>query len=184
MWYRHTCNSAFISNFQSFYIHSYRDWEILHPTYWIPFLKEANLFPHLSMKETENLIFFRWKIDFYFTHEQQKRYFHSWLRLSWKYRFWCSFDEIKIDLTPKKSNILYIVTHIKWTTLLNRVQSMDSCDKRYSVNTISGGWIINELREKGGGAVCLLLFVCGYVVSVWRGFLFLWVLWMGYVVLL
>ena len=34
------------------------------------------------------------------------------------------------------------------------------------------------------GAVCLLLFVCGYVVSVWRGFLFLWVLWMGYVVLL
>ena len=32
------------------------------------------------------------------------------------------------------------------------------------------------------GAVCLLLFVCGYVVSVWRGFLFLWVLWMGYVV--
>ena len=34
------------------------------------------------------------------------------------------------------------------------------------------------------GAVCLLLFVCGYVVSVWRGFLFLCVLWMGYVVLL
>ena len=32
--------------------------------------------------------------------------------------------------------------------------------------------------------VCLLLFTCDYVVSVWRGFLFLWVLGMGYVILL
>ena len=32
--------------------------------------------------------------------------------------------------------------------------------------------------------VCLLLFTCNYVVSVWRGFLFLWVLGMGYVSLL
>ena len=32
--------------------------------------------------------------------------------------------------------------------------------------------------------VCLLLFSCNYVVSVWRGFLFLWVLGMGYVILL
>ena len=31
---------------------------------------------------------------------------------------------------------------------------------------------------------CLLLFTCNYVVSVWRGFLFLWVLGMGYVILL
>ena len=31
--------------------------------------------------------------------------------------------------------------------------------------------------------ICLLLFTCNYVVSVWRGFLFLWVLWMGYVIL-
>ena len=30
----------------------------------------------------------------------------------------------------------------------------------------------------------LLLFTCNYVVSVWRGFLFLWVLGMGYVILL
>ena len=45
---------------------------------------------------------------FFFTHEHQKWYFHSWLRHSWKYSFWCSFGEIKIDLTPKKSNILYI----------------------------------------------------------------------------
>ena len=32
--------------------------------------------------------------------------------------------------------------------------------------------------------ICLLLFTCNYVVSVWRGFLFLWVLGMGYVSLL
>ena len=30
----------------------------------------------------------------------------------------------------------------------------------------------------------LLLFTCNYVVSVWRGFLFLWVLGIGYVILL
>ena len=32
--------------------------------------------------------------------------------------------------------------------------------------------------------ICLLLFTCNYEVSVWRGFLFLWVLGMGYVILL
>ena len=32
--------------------------------------------------------------------------------------------------------------------------------------------------------ICLLLFTCNYVVSVQRGFLFLWVLGMGYVILL
>ena len=30
----------------------------------------------------------------------------------------------------------------------------------------------------------MLLFTCNYVVSVWKGFLFLWVLGMGYVILL
>ena len=32
--------------------------------------------------------------------------------------------------------------------------------------------------------ICLLLLTCHYVVSVWTGFLFLWVLEMGYVILL
>ena len=32
--------------------------------------------------------------------------------------------------------------------------------------------------------ICLLLFTCNYVVFVWRGILFLWVLGMGYVILL
>ena len=32
--------------------------------------------------------------------------------------------------------------------------------------------------------ICLLLFTCNYVASAWRGFLFLWVPGMGYVILL
>ena len=32
--------------------------------------------------------------------------------------------------------------------------------------------------------MCLLSFTCNYAVFVWRGFLFLWVLGMGYVILL
>ena len=32
--------------------------------------------------------------------------------------------------------------------------------------------------------ICLLSFTCNYVVFVWRGFLFFWVLGMGYVILL
>ena len=32
--------------------------------------------------------------------------------------------------------------------------------------------------------ICLLLFTCNYVVSVWRGFLFLWVLRIGNVIVL
>ena len=32
--------------------------------------------------------------------------------------------------------------------------------------------------------ICLLLFTCNYAVSVWRGCIFLLVLWMGYVILL
>ena len=64
---------------------------------------------------------FQWKIVFYFTHEHQKWYFHwwhSWLRHSWKYCFCCSFGEIKINLTLKKSNILYLAASSE-STLLN-----------------------------------------------------------------
>ena len=46
---------------------------------------------------------------------------------------------------------------------------------------VNGSGLITSV---GGELVCLLLFACGCVVSVWRGFLFLWVLGMGYVILL
>ena len=45
--------------------------------------------------------------------------------------------------------------------------------------------VVDQLPRLGKREfICLLLFTCNYVVSVWRGFLFLWVLWMGYVILL
>ena len=55
-----------------------------------------------SIKETKKYYFFQCKIEFYFTHEHLNLYFY------WKYCIWCSFGEIKFDLTLKKSNILYI----------------------------------------------------------------------------
>ena len=45
--------------------------------------------------------------------------------------------------------------------------------------------VMDQLPRLGKRALlCLLLFTCNYVVSVWRGFLFLWLLGMGYVILL
>ena len=45
--------------------------------------------------------------------------------------------------------------------------------------------IVDQLPRLGKTElVCLLLFTCNYVVSVWRGLLFLWVLGIGYVILL
>ena len=45
--------------------------------------------------------------------------------------------------------------------------------------------VVDQLPRLGKSElICLLLFTCNYVVSVRRGFLFLWVLGMGYVILL
>ena len=45
--------------------------------------------------------------------------------------------------------------------------------------------VVDQLPRLGKRElICLLLFTCNYVVSVRRGFLFLWVLQMGYVILL
>ena len=45
--------------------------------------------------------------------------------------------------------------------------------------------VVDQLPRLGKRElICLLLFTCNYVVFVWRGFLFLWVLGMGYVILL
>ena len=44
--------------------------------------------------------------------------------------------------------------------------------------------VVDQLPRLGKRElICLLLFTCNYVISVWRGFLFLWVLGMGYVIL-
>ena len=45
--------------------------------------------------------------------------------------------------------------------------------------------VVDQLPRLGKRElICLLLFTCNYVVSVWRGFLFLWVLGMDYDILL
>ena len=45
--------------------------------------------------------------------------------------------------------------------------------------------VVDQLPRLGKRElICLLLFTCNYVVSVWGGFLFLWVLGMGYFILL
>ena len=45
--------------------------------------------------------------------------------------------------------------------------------------------VVDQLPRLGKRElICLLLFTCNFVVSVRRGFLFLWVLVMGYVILL
>ena len=45
--------------------------------------------------------------------------------------------------------------------------------------------VVDQLPRLGKKElICLLLFTCNNVVSDWRGFLFLWVLEMGYVLLL
>ena len=46
---------------------------------------------------------------------------------------------------------------------------------------VSGSGSITSVGEE---RICLLSFTCNYVVSVLRGFLFLWVLGMGYIILL
>ena len=51
-----------------------------------------------------------------------------------------------------------------------------------NVVMLSGYLLISRLGKRE--LICLLLFTCNYVASVWRGFLFLWVLGMGYVILL
>ena len=59
-----------------------------------------------------------------------------------------------------------------------------SCRNLYSfvVNLfVNGCGSITPVGEER--ANCLLLFTCDYVVSVWRGFPFLWVLGMCYVIL-
>ena len=45
--------------------------------------------------------------------------------------------------------------------------------------------VVDQLLRLGKRElICLLLFTSNYVVFVWRGFFFLWVLGMGYVILL
>ena len=60
-----------------------------------------------------------------------------------------------------------------------------SCRNLYSFVVYLLLTVVDQLPRLGKRElICLLLFTCNYVVFVWRGFLFLWVLGMGYVILL
>ena len=55
----------------------------------------------------------------------------------------------------------------------------------YGPNIVYMRMVVDRLPRLGKRElICLLLFACNYVVFVWRGFLFLWVLGMGYFILL
>ena len=60
-----------------------------------------------------------------------------------------------------------------------------SCRNLYSIVDYLYVDVVDQLPRLGKRElICLLLFTCNYVVFVWRGFLFLWVPGMGYVILL
>ena len=64
------------------------------------------------MKETENLIFSGVRLIFISLMNTKSGIFTRDFATRENTAFWCSFDEIKIDLTPKKSNILYVTSDV------------------------------------------------------------------------
>ena len=50
------------------------------------------------------------------------------------------------------------------------------------IYNVNGSGSITSVGEERASLSQRLLFTCNYVVSVWGGFLFLWVLGMGYVI--
>ena len=60
---------------------------------------------------SENLIFFQCKIEFYFTHEHQNLYLHSWLPPLVKILLLVSirWNQIRSHTEKNKTNILYLL---------------------------------------------------------------------------
>ena len=77
---------------------------------------------------------------------------------------WCNVIDVSTEYCVKSGFFLFRSSFIRFNDVL--------CN-----NAIIMKYGKREL-------IRLLLFTCYYVVSVWRGFLFLWVLGMGYVILL
>ena len=74
---------------------------------------------------------------------------------------------------------------IKREVLRLKKRSNFTCCNLYSFVVYLYVTVVDQLpRLRKRELICLLLFTCNYVVCVWRGFLFLWVLGMGYVILL
>ena len=107
-----------------------------------------NLIIAIFKKEIENLTF-SVKDRFLFHSSTPKAVFSSH---SWKYCFCCSFGEIKIDLTQKHSNILYILNHLERFTdslpinMLNEIQRGSNTCKVLIIKLELEPWQLSGLR--------------------------------------
>ena len=103
-------NSQTVKNRKSYH-HCLKQWNI---TVWnceiTTFDFTAKSIIHcLSIKEIEDIWFFRCKIDFYFTEWTPKAVFSRVAKPRVKIPLLVFMSEIKINLTPEKSNILFLL---------------------------------------------------------------------------
>ena len=85
---------------------------------------------------------------------------------SWKYCLWFSFDEIKFDLTPKNSNILYRFCHLKQFDEPNRYNKYYWPSSKW--NQVSLMYILNNLYEQQ--RMCSLWSLSPFYGFNWIGF--------------
>ena len=77
------------------------------------------------------------------------------------------------------------ITNVSAQSVATAETSVVSSDLYDNGNSSTSQTVVDQLPRLGKRElICLLSFTCNYVVFVWRGFLFLWVLGMGYVILL
>ena len=55
--------------------------------------------------------FFGERSKFISSSGHHRLYFHKWLRHSWKYYRWCSWDETNFNLSPKKTPQIFCLFH-------------------------------------------------------------------------
>ena len=90
------------------------------------------------MKETENLIFSGVRLIFISLMNTKSGIFTRGFATR-ENSFWCSFDEIKIDLTQKKSNILYEFKGFEQYAFLSLTSIVDKKVIKYSLTTEQSG---------------------------------------------
>ena len=88
------------------------------------------------------------------------------------------------------THLEYIIIHMPHLNKTNNF-AFDHTDNGHqpgnplTTSTFVMSTVVDQLPRLGKRElICLLFLTCNYVVSVWRGFLLLWVLGMGYVILL
>ena len=111
------------------------------------------------------------------TNEMRVNLFNGKILLAWKANL-----DIQIVLEPYGC-ASYVVGYISKSQRGMSAQLEAAAKEARNGN--SDILVVDQLPRLGKRElICLLSFTCNYVVFVWRGFLFLWVLGMGYVILL